>query len=475
MRRGLIMLSLMLLSLLFLPAAALADVSVFVNNNPVKLDSAPIFDSNSNRILVPFRQVFQALGAQVSFDENTNTTTAVKGTNTIKLVVGQSTADLNGNQITLSTSSRLENGCIYVPLQFINQALDCNITPTGNGNDLTVYIDNKAPVIRNLTCLAQTYAKTNYILKFTVNNGLNDVTSQVQDHANQIIVDLENTKNQLKNGFQLLGNNIVSSVKITQPNDTTTRLTIQTKVPVKFATSQEGTDFTLALTQDTTGGQSSSSNTGTSTATATPPASVQQTSPAPAPAASSVVVPPPVAPANTGQLIIIDPGHGGEDVGAIGVSGRYEKDLVLSIALKLRDALVAKGYQVLMTRSDDTFVSLEGRTDMANATNAPVFVSIHANTCATPSVSGVEIYHMYNTDPTLANDIHDYLLAATGQNDRNVREAGFWVIKYTNMPAVLVETGYISNSDEENFLWDPNNQTKIAAGIANGIAHYLGN
>jgi len=169
------------------------------------------------------------------------------------------------------------------------------------------------------------------------------------------------------------------------------------------------------------------------------------------------------------KLIILDPGHGGKDVGAIGYSGKYEKDLVFDITNQLKTALENEGYTVILTRADDSYISLEDRVNIADRTNAFVFVSIHANSVASSSVEGLEIFKFYGSDNKLAQNVLDSILRQTGQVNRKVKEAGFYVIKNTLMPAILVETGFISNPQEEAFLWDQENQEDIVRGIVEGI------
>lgn len=183
----------------------------------------------------------------------------------------------------------------------------------------------------------------------------------------------------------------------------------------------------------------------------------------------------------TSLRIVLDPGHGGNDVGTIGVSGRYEKDLVLNIALLTREALIDQSTKagvhldVWMTREDDRFISDvdHERAKMVYVHGGDVLISIHANSFTDPRVSGTETYYYQPNALTLARIMQRALVQATGFNDRGVRQADFYMLKETGMPAVLLELGYVTNEAEEKKLWDKTMQKKIADAIAEGVLEYF--
>ena len=175
-------------------------------------------------------------------------------------------------------------------------------------------------------------------------------------------------------------------------------------------------------------------------------------------------------------LVVLDAGHGGTDIGAP-YFGLYEKDLTLPITLETGALLEAAGYRVEYTRREDATVSLAARAEQANTQQADIFVSIHANAFAQkPEVSGLETYYLVDgvRAKVLAESIHRAVLDATGANDRGLRTANFYVLRNTTMPAVLVETGYMSNEAECAQLASVEYQRLLAGGIAAGIAAYLG-
>lgn len=177
-----------------------------------------------------------------------------------------------------------------------------------------------------------------------------------------------------------------------------------------------------------------------------------------------------------GELVVmIDPGHGGRDPGAVGIGGLREKDINITVSRRIQQVLQQRGINVVLTRNDDTFVSLEGRTVYADRVGADVFVSIHSNaiSMSRPEVNGLETYY-YSTGQRLAQVIHDSILRRVNIDNRGVRQARFYVLRRTSMPAVLVETGFVTGSRDAARFRDPAQVTLIADAIAEGILTYLG-
>ncbi|MFZ4555970.1 MAG: N-acetylmuramoyl-L-alanine amidase [Pseudanabaena sp.] len=179
---------------------------------------------------------------------------------------------------------------------------------------------------------------------------------------------------------------------------------------------------------------------------------------------------------NGRQLIVVDAGHGGRDVGATR-NGIYEKDIVLAMSKQLGRILQQMGYSVIYTRTEDIELDLEPRVDIAESARASAFVSVHANAldAKASQVNGVETYHAPGASlgKSLAEFVHAQILASTGANDRGVRSARFHVILKTSMPAVLVETGFITNPSEAAKLVDSAYQLRMAEAIARGVDQFL--
>ena len=252
-------------------------------------------------------------------------------------------------------------------------------------------------------------------------------------------------------------------------------------------------------------------------AAAPPRPQAPQQTPAPAP------LPPPMSQERIDRLVIvaIDPGHGGEDPGAIGPSGLREKDVVLAIALQLRERLNAvQGMRAMMTRDADFFVPLGQRVAKARRVQADLFISIHADAFFTPQARGASVFALSDkgasssaarwmaqrenaadlvggvnakaADATVMRTLLDMSTAAQIKDSlklggevlthigkvgnlhkRKVEQAGFAVLKAPDIPSILVETAFISNPEEEARLSDPGYQAELAAALAKGIERYF--
>ncbi|AZR73405.1 hypothetical protein BBF96_08425 [Anoxybacter fermentans] len=177
-----------------------------------------------------------------------------------------------------------------------------------------------------------------------------------------------------------------------------------------------------------------------------------------------------------GKIIVIDPGHGGSDPGAVGPGGLFEKDVTLDIGLKVRKLLRDSGATVIMTRDKDVYPTLGERVDLANQLNADIFVSIHCNSFVGIDPGGTETF----ISPTnksgslkLANAIQNNLVKTINLFDRGVKSDEFYVLNHTTMPAVLVEVAFISKKEEATLLADPEFRKKAALGIYEGVMAYF--
>lgn len=169
--------------------------------------------------------------------------------------------------------------------------------------------------------------------------------------------------------------------------------------------------------------------------------------------------------------VVIDPGHGGKDPGAV-VGEVYEKDINLAIALLIRDNLSGlENVSVFMTRDDDIYLSLGERAQFANKRQADFFVSIHANALEDASYSGLfTFYHPQKPLSKKAAELIQYAsVSATGASDRGVRSEDYAVLRETEMPAVLVETGFMTCPEELTKLVEQEYQMNMAKGISDGI------
>ena len=167
--------------------------------------------------------------------------------------------------------------------------------------------------------------------------------------------------------------------------------------------------------------------------------------------------------------VVIDAGHGGHDRGGIPGQRIAEKDMTLDVALRLRNILSANGYHVVMTRSSDVFVPLGGRVAIANSYRNAVFVCIHFNATGRSGASGIETYFYSRDSLPLASAIHYYVTGGAPSANRGVRRRGYYVLRKTAIPAVLVECGFLTNPTEAAYAQSAGYRQKLADEIAAGI------
>ena len=174
-------------------------------------------------------------------------------------------------------------------------------------------------------------------------------------------------------------------------------------------------------------------------------------------------------------VIMLDPGHGGADPGAIGIGGLQEKGVVLAVTQQVAAILRQQGLTVQMTRQGDQTLDLQPRVDRAEAARANLFVSIHANAVnlQRPEVNGLEIYYFSDSSLALARVIHQRVLGSLRMNDRGVKQARFFVLRRTSMPSVLIEIGFVTGATDAPKLGNPQWQSQMAQAIAQGILDYL--
>lgn len=184
----------------------------------------------------------------------------------------------------------------------------------------------------------------------------------------------------------------------------------------------------------------------------------------------------------SGRTVCIDAGHGGSDPGALNRAvGINEKTVTLDISLRLAKILKKQGWNVIMTRSSDRDVSWAGssakqelgaRAKMANSFGADLFISVHANASVKPSINGTSIHWYKSSDYRLARLMESGVMNATGRKNRGLIKNRFYVLAHTEMPAVLVETAFLTNAYEGSLLAKPHYRERIAQGIASGLQVY---
>jgi N-acetylmuramoyl-L-alanine amidase len=172
---------------------------------------------------------------------------------------------------------------------------------------------------------------------------------------------------------------------------------------------------------------------------------------------------------SSSTVVVIDAGHGGFDRGGIPRQRIAEKTMTLDVALRLRKKLLEAGYRVVMTRDSDVFVPLPGRVSIANSNQNAIFICIHFNSATRTEANGIETYYYRRDAMALAANIHRNVIAGAPSENRGIRRRGYYVLRRTNIPGVLVECGFLTNPAEGQLALTSAYRDKLAEEITRGI------
>lgn len=404
----------------------------------------PAYISNQ-RTMVPVRIISEYLGASVTWKGDTQQVQIENRSTYITLTIGSADAVVNGQTVALYDGVPATMAAVgsltrtMVPLRFVSEQLGASVSYDGASR--TVFIETAKDPTYDIS--APVFDGERLSIPADENIELNIFTL-----PSRVVIDFPcGVFTDSSSGSVPIGSEVVEKVRYNQ-FDTGYDVARVARVVLDLNEGYSIDDLIIEFT-----GGSVSVRT----------AELQDPVEAPLPDED-----------NTSPLIILDAGHGGTDTGAIYTYN--EKDLVLPLTLAVGAILEDAGFRVEYTRTDDTYVSLAARTEQVNTQGADIFVSIHMNAFAQkPEVNGLETYYLVGGEraKTLAERIHAAVLASTGANDRSTRTANFYVLRNTEMPAVLVETGYMSNDEELALLATEEYRALLATGIANGIIDYF--
>ena len=169
------------------------------------------------------------------------------------------------------------------------------------------------------------------------------------------------------------------------------------------------------------------------------------------------------------RTVVVDAGHGGFDRGGVPGQRISEKDKTLDVAQRLRTILQAQGYRVIMTRDSDVFIPLGTRCDIANRYRDAIFVSVHFNCAPRVGANGIETYYYRSDSASLAQSIHRNVVSISPSENRGIRRRGFYVLRRTAIPSVLVECGFLTNPTEGRLALSADYRQQLAQQIARGI------
>ncbi|KGP82551.1 MULTISPECIES: N-acetylmuramoyl-L-alanine amidase family protein [unclassified Paenibacillus] len=456
------------LFLCLFPVMANADSSpsIVLDGVTINQQSGAPAENIGKTVMVPIRIVSENLGYQVKWEKATQTVRILKGNSNIQMTAGEDAATVNGNRVTLDSPPLIKQGTTLVPLRFVGEGMGLRVgwdngTKTVSLASIPPVADTEseidpveAPEPDGLSEL-QSISFGGDRLILATNGRITPKISSLSG-PDRIIVDLPDTT---------FAKEFIQG-QATNPDGSGTLLVTDSSLVSKvryavFSQTPSTVRVVLDLSQVATAKWSLGENNVLLVDLAL---------------SNGELTSQPALPTNDGKkVVIIDPGHGGRQSGAVSVTGAYEKDFNLAVGLKVQALLQQHAeIQTVITRQDDTELSLQQRVDIAQLNQADIFVSIHGNKFTTPVPNGIETLYSRKESKDLADILHKHVLPITGFKDRGVKTASLHVTRETTMPAVLLELGFLSNPADEALMLTEEYQNKCAQAIVDGIVEYLG-
>ena len=442
---------------------------LLINDEPLECEVPPIVFNDYS--VVPARDVFEKLGATVTWNgQREQVIVNYKGTNLI-LYINNKMAYKNGRADLMPIVPKIINGKTMIPVRYVSESMGFDVDFDSKTDTISIRTEKTTtvtPTPQPTTTPTQTVTLNSYrcivndegiTATFTLSATGVKYSAFCLTGPDRLVVDLTDTKQGATIRNQTFESEFATAVRIGQQTDSL-RVVFDLPKAQKYSVKLSGKNLTVTI------GKGSEV---TEETQETPTTS-------PEPALPTIIIEP-------SRSITIDAGHGGSDPGAcfIEEDGTVwkETDINLAVALKVRDILKKNGVRVVMTRTKETDVTLKSRPELANKEETALFLSIHTNSVAENEVAnGIETWGSLEkttsvggvTDKSFAQNVQKAIIKSTSAHDRGIKDSvELAVLKYSAMPSVLVEVGFISNQEERDRMFDETYRNKLAQGIAQGI------
>ncbi|WP_025721199.1 N-acetylmuramoyl-L-alanine amidase [Paenibacillus sp. 1-18] len=466
-----------------------AEADLFLDGKRMEAPADAKPEMVNGKVMVPLRVVGEQLGYQFKWEPQAYKISIQKNNTDMSMYVGRTSADVNGKTVSLDAPPVLRGNSTMVPLRFVGEQMGLNVDWNNKSKSVnlsqkatTSQTDQKADSQKTSTqnttskqtetalsppkdqnaekpkankLLVQDITFEHEALKISLNKAITPKVSKMTGQ-DRIVVDLPEAS--LASDFSKLFPVRKDGTRALTNSDS------EDVQEIRFAPADGqngGVRVVIALNQARDYDLSTNS-TGEITL------QLRERSENPVDTPTHV---------EERRIVVIDPGHGGKDPGAASVTGRREKEFTLAVALKVQQLLQNDpAIQVIMTRNGDTYPTLDERPQLANDQQASVFVSIHGNSMPASNngkANGSETYYARQESLSLATLMHKHLAAATGFKDNGIKVANHVVTRKSQMPAVLLECGYLSNPSNEAAMFTEEKQDMIAQGIVGGLKEYF--
>ncbi len=456
-----------------------------IDGKEINCEVPPIvFDDYS---VVPARDVFEAMGATVGWTAKTQTVTVTNNDTKIELKINQKAAKVDGEEKTMPIAAKLINGKTMIPVRFVAEELGFDVNFDSKTDTIEILTNKKEEIKPEISNPAAN-EKPTYNISLTTysysRDDENDVVTAVFTFTKSVeasafmlkeparlVVDTKNTQFPTTLKSATTDYDDVTGIRLGQQTQGV-RIVFDLSEELKYKISTSGKKLTVKIgkniKEEIKEDEPDDEKTGEGTTEEIVPV---------------IPDPPTYKPTRT---VYLDPGHGGDDPGAIFTDEDgtiwKESDINLGVALKVRDILKENNVKVLMSRDTDKTVELVDRPKDANTKQATLFVSVHTNSFFTDTAFGIETWGTLEysatyagiTDKDLAENIQKAVITETKGFNRGVKDSQtLAVLRHSIMPSVLIEVGFISNTDEREKMFDEKYRQKLANGIAEGILKTL--
>ncbi|MDD2483740.1 MAG: N-acetylmuramoyl-L-alanine amidase family protein [Eubacteriales bacterium] len=441
--------------------AAGEDIKLMLDGTIIETDVPPLLESG--RTLVPYRALLEAMGAEVSWDEQTKMAAASLGSYNVQVTIDSKTGFVNGAIKEMEVPPRTIDGRTVIPLRFVLENLNCSVS----FDDISRTVLIESPELTGATQITEitlSETETTYRISARGNNIIEGTKTFAYEAPERFGIDIKNAAFPEGSGTIEASNDVFTAVRYAQFDETTVRVVVDLSDKTAGQVSLSDDRMTVYIDFEK---KSESSNADSADDIDT-----------------SLL--PELNWMAAGKLVVVDAGHGGKDPGAEGKLGSkhaiWEKEINLPVALRVEELLSAAGAKVQLVRSTDVFLTTYERAEVANTECASLFVSIHNNSNDYEGPNGTEVLY-YNkttesdhgiTSQELATYIQVEMAAATGFKDRGVQKSPkLAVLNKTLMPAVIIEGGFLSNSSDLRVIITDEYIEKYAVATARGIINAL--
>lgn len=415
----------------------------------------------NGRTLVPAREFFEQLGAKVTWDNSAKRVIIEYNGEKIILTINSRTVYIGTNSATISPSDpapKIINDKTMIPVRFVAEEFGFEVEWVNETRTVRITSPEAEEVrLTNVAFSAEEDADTIFI---AMDEFVNPNIFRMQD-PDRIVIDVYGTKATIKDGSITADGQAVKTVRYSQHPDRF-RVVVDLKAEADYEVFKlkNGVEISVIKTGD-----------------------YEEIEEAPSEESTDKTEEDATIPNDDGTfVVVVDAGHGGTDPGAMYPTGSSnpeikEKDITLDIALKVRENLIAAGVKVIMTRNGDTYPTLKERVEIANNSNADLFVSVHINAMDNKDeIDGAQVYYYAESSfgKKLATLVYDRIIDYTGMTKRGVQDgSAFYVVKNTKMPAILTECGFITNESDRKYLKTEKGRQAIADAISDGVLEAL--